>query len=360
MHKPDWLVPIVHVTGTFCNLRCMYCYHQGAKQSLPQLMSERVLERLIQKFLAFGDPAKPAYFSWHGGEPLLAGRTFFEKVVLYQSRHNQHNRKIVNAIQTNGTLLNDSWARWFAKHHFRVGVSIDGTPYLHNKYRRDASGKGTWEKALQAFRVLRKYGVDGGALVVVHREAAKYGKEIVRTLHAQGIKAFGFNPYHAPLYQDADALPDNLFVSPALYAQFWDDVLDAWLDLGDPELIVREIDEVMKIELGVEPSLCYLNGTCHHHLAIYPNGDVYPCNKISPSDEVHFGNILEDSLNAILSSEKYQKFVAKIRTRPAKCGTCPLGSFCYNGCTRHRQDGEFVYCRAYRLILDRIRSLIGG
>jgi uncharacterized protein len=103
----------VKPAGARCNLNCGYCYYLKNKclytPGKTGVMPDEILEKyIIQNIEASTDDT--VNFSWHGGEPLLAGTPFFKKVVELQHKHLPAGRNIINGIQTNGTLINDEWA----------------------------------------------------------------------------------------------------------------------------------------------------------------------------------------------------------------------------------------------------------
>ena len=115
--------------GSACNLDCSYCFYLS-KQDLPGgpgggHMHDDVLERFVADYIA-SVTADEVVFSWQGGEPTLMGLEFFEKVVALQRKHAKPGQRIENDLQTNGTLLDEDWARFLKEHSFLVGLSIDG------------------------------------------------------------------------------------------------------------------------------------------------------------------------------------------------------------------------------------------
>src|SRR5438552_14849279 len=113
--------------GPICNLDCKYCFYLEKEKLYPDerrwKMSDEVLDRYIQQYIE-SQPVSEANFAWQGGEPTLLGVDFFRKVVELQSRH-AGGKKISNALQTNGTLLDDDWCEFLSRHRFLVGLSID-------------------------------------------------------------------------------------------------------------------------------------------------------------------------------------------------------------------------------------------
>ena len=132
--------------GPLCNLNCEYCFYLE-KQALfgpneNYRMSDDVLSAFITNYVK-SQPTPVVEFVWQGGEPTLLGIDFFKKVVEIQKRFSGA-KTISNSLQTNGTLLNDEWCRFLKKHNFMVGISLDGPREIHDRYRRDRKGAGTF------------------------------------------------------------------------------------------------------------------------------------------------------------------------------------------------------------------------
>src|SRR6185437_10836194 len=125
--------------GPICNLDCKYCFYLEKENLYPGTkqwaMSRELLERYIHQYIA-AQPLEEVHFAWQGGEPTLLGVDFFRTAVELQRRF-ANGKTIHNALQTNGTLIDDEWAGFLAEHHFLVGVSIDGPRDLHDCYRVD-------------------------------------------------------------------------------------------------------------------------------------------------------------------------------------------------------------------------------
>ena len=163
--------------GARCNLRCEYCYYLE-KQSLapPQSSlkgreSERVWEHYIRDYIAV-QQTPDVLFTWHGGEPMLRSLDFYRQVVRLQQYYGR-GKRISNSIQTNGLLLTPEWCRFLHDEGWLVGISIDGTREQHDAYRRDAQGRGTWERVVQAIRMLDEYGVEWNAMATANHVNAQ-------------------------------------------------------------------------------------------------------------------------------------------------------------------------------------------
>ena len=165
-HVPQWLgakaVRRFHVmakpAGAACNLDCSYCFYLS-KEKLEGgpgtgRMSEALLERFVREYIA-GVTGDEVVFSWQGGEPTLLGLDFFRKAVALQAQYAKPGQRIENDLQTNGTLLDDDWARFLKEHRFLVGLSIDGPKDLHDRYRVTKRGAPTFDDVFGAAKALR-------------------------------------------------------------------------------------------------------------------------------------------------------------------------------------------------------------
>ena len=109
-------------------MNCSYCYylHADSGQDGSGRMSDEVLETYIRSYTEACEGSEIA-FTWHGGEPTLAGISFFDKAIALQKKYLPAGKHVVNAIQTNGLLIDDDWCRFLKDNHFEIGLSIDGT-----------------------------------------------------------------------------------------------------------------------------------------------------------------------------------------------------------------------------------------
>jgi uncharacterized protein len=144
--------------GPACNLACAYCFYRGKAALFPggtaTRMGPDVLEGFTRQYCESRAGGEIA-FAWQGGEPTLMGLDFFRRAVELQRRY-AGGRRVTNSLQTNGVLLDDAWAGFLAEHRFLVGVSVDGPPGLHDRHRRDPSGRPTLDRVLRGVEALRR------------------------------------------------------------------------------------------------------------------------------------------------------------------------------------------------------------
>jgi uncharacterized protein len=288
-------------------------------------------------------------FSWQGGEPTLMGLPFFEKVVSIQLKHSSPGMLIANALQTNGTLLDPAWAAFLAEYKFLVGLSIDGPALLHDHYRKDISGRGTFKRVIKAAELLMAYGVETNALVLLNNINIREPETVYEFLKSAGFHFMQFIPCVEPGRKDTAA---PFSVNPSEYGDFLIRIFDLWA-ADFPGISVRDFDDLLLHELGKSPMTCTTNDLCGDYVVIEHNGDVYACDFLV-TKEWRLGNILEQPLEAIISSDRFSSFCSRKADLGRICRQCPFLALCHGGCQRHRTalGGDITdpsyFCRAYR------------
>ena len=130
-------------------------------------MADDVLEEFIRQYIELQN-CDEIVFSWQGGEPTLLGLDFFHKVIALEQKY-ANGKRIFNDLQTNGTLLDEEWCVFLAKHRFLVGLSIDGPKKLHDCFRVDREGLGSFDDVVRAASLLKKLQVTFNTLTCVHQ-----------------------------------------------------------------------------------------------------------------------------------------------------------------------------------------------
>jgi uncharacterized protein len=168
--------------GAACNLGCQYCFFLS-KENLYRgerhLMSEEMLERYVRQLFE-SSPGPEVHVAWQGGEPMLRGLEFFRRSVELAKRYRQPHQTAVHTIQTNGTLIDDEWADFFRENDYLVGVSIDGPRGLHDAYRVDKKGEGSFDDVIRGWHLLRKHGVRSNVLCCISAANAVHPVEVYR------------------------------------------------------------------------------------------------------------------------------------------------------------------------------------
>ncbi len=169
-------------TGSACNLDCSYCFFLKKERLYPGSnfrMADDVHEAYIrQLFEAHQVPEVTV--AWQGGEPTLMGLNFFRRSVELQRRYRRPGTRIENTFQTNGILLDDEWCSFFRENRFLIGLSMDGPKELHDAYRKDKGGHGTFDRVMKAVRLLQKHKVDFNILCTVNARNAGHPLSVYR------------------------------------------------------------------------------------------------------------------------------------------------------------------------------------
>jgi uncharacterized protein len=121
-------------------------------------MQEDVLDSYIRQYIEAHD-SQVVHFAWQGGEPTLLGVDYFRNLVEIQKKY-ANGKRIQNAFQTNGVLLNDEWAALFRANEFLIGLSIDGPRELHDIYRVDKGGQPTFDRVMRGLETLKRNNID--------------------------------------------------------------------------------------------------------------------------------------------------------------------------------------------------------
>jgi len=319
-------------------------------------MSLETLETVIQKALAAA--RRECTIAYQGGEPTLAGLDFFRESIEIQKRHNHRKITIHNAIQTNGMVIDEAWAEFFAKNHFLVGLSLDGTKETHDACRVDPQGKGTFAQVLKTARLFDRYQVDYNILTVVNRITARRIEAIYQQYKKHNFRYLQFIPCLDPLGEEIGGKDYSL--TPEMFGDFLNRLFRLWyrdMMSGYP-VSIRTFDNYLNMLLGNPPECCGMGGVCGVQNVIEADGSVYPCD-FYVLDEYRLGNLQTDSFEQLDRKRQEIRFIESSREFPSKCRDCRYFPLCRGGCRRMRSamDGFEVpmnyFCSAYKLFFDK-------
>lgn len=314
-------------------------------------MDEKTFTLLVQKAQEFSPTA--VSYMWQGGEPMLMGLDFFLSAVAIQERHRKPDQVISNGIQTNGVMINEEWARFFAQHRFLTGISIDGPMHLHDIHRFTRTRKSVFEKVLNACNILKKYNVDFNILTVVNNDNVQYPEELYTSFLEHDFYYLQF----IPCLEIVDNEITPFSVKPEAYGNFLCKLFDIWFNKGYPEVYIRLFDNLLQYRIGLIPECCEHQNSCGNYLLIEYNGDVYPCD-FFVTKEWRLGNIYEDSIEEIIEKPRYKEFAILRQHAREECEQCKWLGFCQRGCTKFRYLPQMNYdainylCEAYKIFLE--------
>jgi uncharacterized protein len=348
----------VKPVGASCNLACNYCYYLDKNQLFAesgiQRMSDDILEIYITQHIQ-ASTEQTIFFSWHGGEPTLAGLNYFRRIVGLQQKHLPENRSVLNGIQTNGTLLDDEWCQFLKKENFIVGISLDGPEQFHsaNRFRKD--GKSSFGEVLRGFQLLKTYEIPCEILCVVNAQNVNHPLEIYRFFKSLNVESLTFIPLVERFSLESYQVSDRTVPAKA-FGEFLCAIFDEWKSEDIGSVKIQIVEEALRTAFGLDHSLCIFKPVCGRVPVVEHNGDFYSCDHfVNPS---HFmGNIQEKSLAEMLESPFQKAFgQAKLNSLPKYCLKCEVLSMCNGACPKDRfiqtpegESGLNYLCEGYKL-----------
>jgi serine-type anaerobic sulfatase-maturating enzyme len=364
-------------TGPICNLNCKYCFYLEKESIYPGTanwsMQPDVLESYIRQHIE-AQPTSTVSFAWQGGEPTLLGVDFFRNVVALQAKW-ANGKKIENALQTNGILLDDLWGRFLAENHFLVGISIDGPKRFHDTYRIDKGGQPTFQRVIRGLEVLKRHGVAFNILTVVNRKNSYYPLEVYRFLKRHGSGYIQFIPIVERMagtartdgltrigpVQNVPAAVSDRSVEPDAFGRFLCAIFDEWVRNDVGLQFVQLFDVALEMWVGMNASLCIFRQTCGSAMALEHNGDLYSCDHfVYPENRL--GNIMESPLGSLATAAQQRAFGnAKSDSLPRYCRDCEVRFACNGECPKNRfvmtpsgEPGLNYLCAGYKMFFKHI------
>lgn len=354
--SPQGLHIVAKPAGPACNLNCSYCFYleksalYGKRRDFR--MSDEVLARYIRDYITF-QPTPEVEFVWQGGEPTLLGIDFFRRVIELQQQY-AGLKTITNVLQTNGTLLDDTWCSFLQAHGFLVGISLDGPEAIHDRYRRDRRGRGSFAKVYRGLQLLRSHGVKYNVMASVARETAREPLLVYDFFREEQVEFIQFAPV-------VERLPDNVeksmglqlagpksladgcrpamtawSVLPEEYGDFLIEIYEEWVRHDVGKTFVMNFEWPLNAWIGNPSPVCIHARQCGRSLVIEHNGDVYACDHfVYPHYQL--GNIAGESLTAMIAAAGILGLGAgKEDNLDQTCRECEVLAACHGGCPKHR------------------------
>jgi uncharacterized protein len=353
--------------GAICNLDCDYCYFLSKEMLYPGSrfkMANDLLEEYTRQYIE-AQRVNQMTFAWQGGEPTLMGLDFFKLAVELQEKYRCPGMQIHNALQTNGTLLDEEWATFLRDNKFLVGLSLDGPCELHNAYRHDKGGHGTFDKVMMAVALLKSHGVEFNILTTLNAANADHPLEVYRFLRDEvGTDFIQFIPIveraNETGFQEGGEVT-NRSITGEQYGRFMIAVFDEWVRRDVGKIFVQLFDTALNSWLGLPAGLCVFDETCGTGLALEHNGDLYSCDHyVEPAHKL--GNLRQLPMLQMVGSEQQRQFgLAKRESLPRYCRECPVRFACNGGCPKDRilktpegEDGLHYLCAGYKAFFGHI------
>jgi uncharacterized protein len=307
---------------------------------------------------------------------MLCGIEFFQKVVALQQKYAKSGQRIQNDLQTNGTLLDEAWCEFLKENGFLVGVSIDGPRKLHDRYRVTRRGEPTFDRVMQAIKLLQRFGAPFNTLTCVNRFNARKPIDIYRFLRDEvGSTRMQFTPvveYQGfdrmslaevdgqRLVKDGDpeARPDHpesivtdWSVDPDDWGYFLCRMFDRWAARDVGKIFVNQFETLMAQHMGEPSQMCVYSECCGKGVAVEHDGSVYACDHFVYPD-YRIGDLRKGRLrDAVLSRGQVKFGYAKSESLPKQCRACPFLSDCRGECPKNRPGLNYL-CTGFKTFFD--------
>lgn len=369
--------------GPICNLDCSYCFYLEKESLFPArnrfLMSDEVLRAYVEQNIR-SEPGPEVLFTWQGGEPLLRGLDFYRQAVRYQ-RELANGKKIRNALQTNGVLLDEEWCAFARDAGFMVGISLDGPRDIHDAARVDKRGQPTFDAVMRGIALLKKYNIEFNVLVTVTDEVSKHPLKVYEFLKGNGLRHVQFNPVvervagtqekaagltYAQPGKGAQSVSAHS-VAPAAYGEFLIAIFDEWVRQDVGTMFVMNFEWALASFMRLPSTICLFAENCGKALIVEHNGDVYSCDHFMYPD-YRLGNIRNDALLELAHSHEQQAFgQAKSADLPDYCRRCEVRFACHGECPKNRfmttpdgQPGLNYLCPSYKRYFTHITKYMNA
>ena len=302
---------------------------------------------------------------WHAGEPLTVPVSWYRDAAAVLAAGWPHGRPR-QSLQTNATLINDEWCRFFRDHSVSVGVSLDGPAIIHDARRRTRAGRGTHAAAMRGIAALRRAGLDCHVICVVGGESLDAADAIMDFFIDEGFTRLGFNieeieglNTHSTLQREDAA---------GRFAAFFDRVLER-ADRAPFRISVREADALKAALVDPRFGTCPTSSEAHPfeiisvsaegHLSTFSPELAGLSGRVGDPPGFFFGNVLRDRLADILARPSYSLVAGEIERGVAACRAgCPYFNVCGGGAPANKlaEHGSFdvtetLFCRLTRQIV---------
>ncbi len=354
---------LIKPTGPDCNIACEYCFYACKTDLFGQgrhRMSDNVAEVMVRDYLACRFPSSS--FAWQGGEPTLMGLDFYKRVVDWQKEHGADGQIVTNALQTNGTSLDEQWCRFLAEYKFLVGISLDGPKEFHDHYRRDYAGEGTWDRVMAGIEQCREHNVEFNILVLLNNRNVEHPDELWDFFIEQRI---GFLQF----VQCAETDPKtgniaDFSITAEQYGRFLCRIFDRWMAHGPRKVSVRSFDSILSYLLGMGHTECTLGVKCNDYIVVEHTGEAFCCD-FFVEEKWRLGDITQTPIQQLASSSLKRQFSRNKRNIADKCLVCRHLDICRGGCPKDRlvqgrgYKVESYFCQGYKILFDHTLGRFG-
>lgn len=316
------MIPYKHLSvlimpTDYCNMNCVYCFNSQKTTKAKMSISDVTLRKIFSATIPYYDEVR---YIWHGGEPTSMGIDFYRKALEMQKEINKNGTIVENSIQSNLTLLDEEFVKFFLENNINIGGSFDGTQNHMTRHNT--------EQILKGRELILQCGGKVGFICVVQSKNIDHLIEDYEWFKSKGIN-YTLNMYlTSPPYDN-----DELFVPAEKYIKKMCEFFDYWVSDKECNINILFFHEFIDYILFGEKSLCSYNSCLGKHIGIRFDGEIYNCNRDFPKD-LCFGNINDYvDIHECFESDGFKKIVDEAYKRRKLCKSdCEIFDFCAGGC----------------------------
>lgn len=359
MLKPSHLILKV---ASRCNIACTYChwFRDPEVLNLPKKINSSFISEFQSKLEHLISEFEIQKFSivLHGGEPLLLGReTTSNLCESINEIKEKTNCNISIGLTTNGLLIDEEWCSLFNKYNIDICVSIDGPKEVHDTYRVDFSGKGTFDNLMLKCQILKRFYKKGLNVLTVANPKKNADSLLQFFIEDLEVKSVDFL---IPNFNHDDK--ENLTI-PSI-SNFYCDLFDSWYNkYSKSKVVVRCIEAFVSSILNRQANLSGVGFSPMTTISILPNGDIEPHDalRISGADQTNTNvNLYKNDIQEILNDPTWVEAYRASINLPDDCMSCKYKNVCGGGYLIHRYshkkryNNPSIYCKDLKVIYSHI------
>lgn len=325
--------------SSVCNLNCSYCYMYNMGDTTfkgkPRAMDMKIAKKSVERIFEYAKQNELNFISLslHGGEPLLVGKDWISQFMHEIKKLAPENLRVQISLQTNGTLLDEDWISLLKSYGISLGISFDGPPEWHNRYRVDFSGRGSYQKVRNAVDLVIEKGIEApnwGVLVVANPNYS--GVDIYKHLIDIGVSNMDFlwPDYHH------DNIPPW---PPGALAEFYKNIFDKWFQAADPNITIRWFEIAIGLILGINRKIDSLGPNSLEMAVVETDGSLEPLDVLRTCENgmAQVGlNVMNDSISDLYKTELFKECCDNQSLLPTVCKSCSAYKVCGGGYMPHR------------------------
>jgi uncharacterized protein len=317
---------------TACNLACSYCsVWEKKQQRMPLSLMTKILNQATSYAIDINGPGATTLVVFHGGEPLLMGLKYYEKTLEHIKHLQDAGKNIIPDFQTNASLIDKTWAKFFRLSGSDVSISLDGPKDIHDAIRKSKNGKGSYDRVVQGLYLLQEQGIDPWVCATIRKDSVLRLDEIYEHMKVLGVKKL----YLGFLYPAGDGsnVIEDLGIPEMEWSNAISNLFDHWCK---DEKRIPSIDRFNRLITNLQGKRhigCNAGDRCITRvIGFMPDGNVYPCAVLAGVDVFNYGNIINENLPDIMNKPIRKHLLGRYSNISQKCKDCPYVSFCKGGC----------------------------